>query len=126
MHFQQIPQGGTIPIKHYLKNQHRLSQDDENVLKVTVGRRSKHTIPLTVEVAGSTICWEVDCKRCDVGLYVVYRGAGENGTAEVVVESTKISDAFGVEKGYFLAERVGKCKYDLMYCLNVMFDLIFF
>lgn len=99
-----IPQGGPIPTHHYLKNTQRLSRSDANVHKVTIGRRSRHGVPLTVDVAGSTVCWEVDCKNCDVQLLLAFDCPTGN---EVVVEPIRIDDAFGVEKGYFLAERVG-------------------
>ncbi|XP_035229907.1 SEC14-like protein 2 isoform X2 [Stegodyphus dumicola] len=99
-----IPQGGPIPKEYYLKNQQRLNPEDENVHSVVVGRRSKHSVPVKIDVPGSSVCWEIDCKNCDINISLLY---SEGSTPETVVSSTRVSSDHGVEKGVYIGERTG-------------------
>ncbi|CAL1277438.1 unnamed protein product [Larinioides sclopetarius] len=94
-----------VPQEYYLKNLNCLSTDDENVRKVTVGRRSKCSIHLKVDVPGSTVGWEVECMKNDIKMYLVY---AEGPSPETVVKPINISSDFGSEIGCYLAERTGK------------------
>ncbi|KAF8774470.1 SEC14-like protein 2 like protein [Argiope bruennichi] len=94
-----------VPKEFYLKNLNTLSADDENVRKVTVGRRSKCSIQLKVDFPGSTVGWEVECTRNDIKIYLVY---AEGPSPEIVMKPITVSSDFGAEIGCYLAERAGK------------------
>ncbi|XP_042901402.1 SEC14-like protein 2 [Parasteatoda tepidariorum] len=94
-----IYQPGPIPKEYYLKNQNRLNAEDEDVKTVVVGRRSKHAVSLKVELQGSTIAWEVDCKNCDIHFSLLYK--------DTILESRKINNEYGVEKGCYLTTHTG-------------------
>ncbi|GIZ03147.1 SEC14-like protein 2 [Caerostris extrusa] len=96
-----------IPKELYLRNVNCLNQEDENVCRVVVGRRSKHSIPLKVDVPGSTVGWEVECSKCDIKVSLLY---SEGKCPEVVVKPKVINSDYGLENGCYLAERTGKCE----------------
>ncbi|KAG8190022.1 hypothetical protein JTE90_000118 [Oedothorax gibbosus] len=95
-----------IPKKYYLSNTNRLNPDsDPKVSRVQVGRRSKHSVPIRVDVSGSTVSWDIDVRAADVRAHLVYEGGA---TPEVVVEPVLVSGEYGTENGCYLAEKTGK------------------
>ncbi|XP_055949356.1 retinal-binding protein-like isoform X2 [Argiope bruennichi] len=93
-----------IPTELYLKNMNTLSEDDENVRKITVHSRSKCSIHLKVDVPGSTVGWEVECEKNDIKIYLVHT---EGSKYEVVVTPVTVYSDFGSEAGCYLAENTG-------------------
>ncbi|KAF8790822.1 SEC14-like protein 2 [Argiope bruennichi] len=103
-----IKHGVTVPKEYYMtKNTHRL-KGLPGVKKLTVSRKSKMAIELTVVEAGSVIEWEFETENKDIGFALFFKESACNKTEGTeLIPKQRIDTNFQSETGMFLCEKPG-------------------
>ncbi|KAM7312141.1 SEC14-like protein 2 [Ixodes scapularis] len=98
-----VPAGGEVPVKYYLKNGPRVSEDP-NATTCSLERGQKMDVPVKVDSKGSTLCWKFQTSPGhDVGFGVLHI-AGEHVKPKEILEVGKVKCDQVAETGRLSAE----------------------
>ncbi|CAN7986007.1 unnamed protein product [Ixodes pacificus] len=98
-----VPAGGEVPVKYYLKNGPRVSEDP-NATTCSLERGQKMDVPVKVDSKGSTLYWKFQTSPGhDVGFGVLHI-SGEHAKPKEVLEVGKVKCDQVAEIGRLSAE----------------------